>query len=146
MSGIWNNFAWLMPDKSTLQLSTKYFFFLSLVLCAWTHPKYYHSRLARCLRVPLSLISATWWLCYPFLFLVEPRETKVSANIGNFAWTYVMMTKCLDWGLFSGPQHRRRYVRNSDDSGGAWEAAEKNLKDQLPPRSLIEQVLSQLTS
>ncbi|EFP80475.1 uncharacterized protein PGTG_06431 [Puccinia graminis f. sp. tritici CRL 75-36-700-3] len=146
MSGIWNNFVGLMPDKSILQHSTKYFFFLSLVLSAWTHPKYYHSRLARCLRVPLSLISATWWLCYPFLFLVEPRETKVSANIGNFAWTYVMMTKCLDWGLFSGPQHRRRYVRSSDDSAGAWEAAEKNLKDRLPPSSLIDQVLLQLTS
>ncbi|OAV87756.1 hypothetical protein PTTG_03152 [Puccinia triticina 1-1 BBBD Race 1] len=141
-----DNFAGLMPDQATIQHSTRYFFFFSLVLCAWTHPKYYHTRLARLLRVPLSLISATWWLFYPFIFLVEPRETNVAANVGHFAWTYVMMTKCLDWGLFSGPQHRRRYVKGSNHADGEWEAAEKNSKAQFPHGGLIDHVFLQLTS
>ncbi|KNZ59510.1 uncharacterized protein VP01_1715g3 [Puccinia sorghi] len=77
---------------------------------------------------------------------IKPRETNAATNIGHFAWTYIMMSKSLDWGFFSGPQARRKFVRSGDPSGGEWLPAEKNSKTQLPPLALLEHVFSQLTS
>jgi hypothetical protein len=146
-TNICNLAAGLMPDnKAILPLCETFFFFASLVLCTWTHPNYYHTRLARSLRVPLSIVSVIWWLCYPFTFLKEPRSTNVAANIGPCLLTFLMMSKCLDWGLFSGPQTRRKYIRRSDIASGEWVPAERNSKPQPPHKTLLAHVFMQLTS
>ncbi|PLW09307.1 hypothetical protein PCASD_25539 [Puccinia coronata f. sp. avenae] len=56
------------------------------------------------------------------------------------------MSKCLDWGLFSGPQTRRKYIRRSDIASGEWVPAERNSKPQPPHKTLLAHVFMQLTS
>lgn len=124
----------------------KVFLLLTFVLCAWTHPRYYRSRLATLTRAPLTLATVTWWLCYPFTFPVKPQENNQAANVGQFTLCFLLMTKCLDWGLFSGPQQRRTWVRNSDGKSGRWESTEKDLNAQVGIGALLEHIFFQLTS
>jgi hypothetical protein len=145
-SSLWNLADGLLPDEATLTLYNRCFFFVSLVLGAWTHPYYYHTRLARSLRVPLSIVSAIWWVCYPFTFIEEPRSTSVATNIGHCLVSIHILSKCLDWGLFSGPQSRRKFITSSDRPGGEWVPTEKNSKSQPSLGALAGHVFSQFTS
>ncbi|PLW45591.1 hypothetical protein PCASD_06279 [Puccinia coronata f. sp. avenae] len=101
----------------------------------------------RCrLRVPLSIVSAIWWVCYPFTFIEEPRSTSVATNIGHCLVSIHILSKCLDWGLFSGPQSRRKFITSSDRPGGEWVPTEKNSKSQPSLGALAGHVFSQFTS
>lgn len=125
---------------------TKFVFIFTLTLAAWTHPQLYNCRLATLLRMPLTLISVIWWSFYPFLFAIKPLGVNLAANSGIYLKCFVLATKCLDWGFFSGPQSRRSWVRDpTKHNSGYWESAEKDAEVERTLISILGHIFFQLT-
>lgn len=145
----WNTqFFELIKFPSTSRNLTRFVFFLTLVLCCWTHPRYHRARSARLFRVPFGILSAAWWLCHPFAFAVTPLETNFQTNIGHYFLCYILFTKTVDWTFFSGPQTRRKFVQTtSNPLSGIWQAADKKVTSTLDDiYNLSGHVLFQFTS
>ncbi|MBW0462394.1 hypothetical protein O181_002109 [Austropuccinia psidii MF-1] len=115
--------------------------FSTLLLCAWTHPHYYRIRLASLFRIPLTVITVLWWShC---LFNRNPAAERATGNLGHLLGCYLLITKSLDWGFFSGPQDIRSYVVENQVGEWRWESTRGKSKAE---HGLLGFILHQVIS